>query len=63
MTVKANGSLNFARLAKALERIHEEQTGEQVSISIRKMTREEEIKSQKKTLLQTKTETAHDIHD
>ena len=48
MTVKINGSLNLDRLAKALERIHEEQSGERVSISIRKMTDDERLEYQSK---------------
>ncbi|NQE01817.1 hypothetical protein [Enterococcus gallinarum] len=44
MVVSSNGSLNLNRLAKALERLHEQRTGETVTISIRQMTSDEEKK-------------------
>ena len=61
MTVKINGSLNLDRLAKALERIHEEQSGERVSISIRKMTDDERLEYQSK-FLGVKVGIVHDLH-
>lgn len=41
MNITFNGEPNFNRLAKVLERLHKEETGEDVSYTIRKMTDEE----------------------
>lgn len=54
MAVATNGNLNFSRLAKALEHLHEQQTGERVTISIRKMTDEEKFEYEAKKYLDEK---------
>lgn len=63
MNITFNGEPNFSRLAKVLERLHKEETGEDVSFTIRKMTDEEKAEYEEmKTKCEKRVKSAWLIH-